>query len=126
MKEQEGTHMAIQDKYDLLRIIRQQKIDDSLEPRIAWYREMREHHPIYYNQDLQVWEVFRYKDVQKVLLDHADSSVKKTIPDHFPSTLGKADPPRHRQLHCVGAGNAASEGCVDQHCRTRRFPPGNN
>ncbi len=93
--------MAIQDKSELPRIMQRQKIGDSLESRIAWYREMREHHPIYYNQDLQVWEVFRYKDVQKVLLDHADYSVKKTLPEHFPSTLGKADPPRHRQLRSL-------------------------
>lgn len=93
--------MAIQDKSELPRDILRQTIGDSLEARIAWYRDMREQHPVYYNQDLQVWEVFRYKDVQKVLLDHADYSISKTLPEHFPSTLGKAEPPRHRQLRSL-------------------------
>ncbi|HEY1348264.1 MAG TPA: cytochrome P450 [Ktedonobacteraceae bacterium] len=93
--------MAVQDKSELPRDLLRQSIGDSLESRIAWYREMLEHHPVYYNQDLQVWEVFRYKDVQKVLLDHADYSVNKTLPEHFPSTLGKAEPPRHRQLRSL-------------------------
>lgn len=93
--------MAIQNKSELPRDTLRQKIGTSLEARIAWYQEMRENHPVHYNQDLQVWEVFRYKDVQKVLLDHADYSVKNTLPEHFPSTLGKADPPRHRQLRSL-------------------------
>lgn len=93
--------MTIQDKSKLPRTTLRQKIGDSMESRIAWYREMRENHPVYYNQEHQVWEVFRYRDVQKVLLDHADYSVKKTLPENFPSTLGKADPPRHRQLRSL-------------------------
>src|ERR1700730_19123699 len=93
--------MAIQDKSELPRNILRQKTGDSMESRIAWYREMRENQPVHYNQDLQVWEVFRYKDVQRVLLDHADYSVKKTLPEHFRSTLGKSEPPRHRQLRSL-------------------------
>lgn len=93
--------MAIQNKSELPRDILRRKIGNSVEARIAWYREMRENHPVYYNEELQVWEVFRYKDVQKVLLDHADYSVRNTIPEHFPSTLGKSEPPRHRQLRSL-------------------------
>ncbi|BCL83679.1 putative cytochrome P450 YjiB [Ktedonobacteria bacterium brp13] len=93
--------MAIQDKSELPRNMMQQKIGDSVESRITWYREMRENQPVHYNQDLQVWEVFRYKDVQRVLLDHVDYSVKKTLPENFPSTLGKSEPPRHRQLRSL-------------------------
>lgn len=93
--------MTIRDKSELPRTLLREKIGDSIEARIAWYREMRENHPVYYNQDLQMWEVFRYKDVQKVLLDHADYSVKGTLPANFPSTLGKSDPPRHRQLRSL-------------------------
>ena len=62
---------------------------------------MRETQPVTYNQEHKVWEVFRYKDVQRVLLDYADYSVKKTMPENFPSTLGKNDPPRHRQLRAL-------------------------
>ena len=99
-KERAGK-MAIQNKSELPRDLLRQKTGDSVEARIAWFREMRENHPVYYNEDLQIWEVFRYKDVQKVLLDHADYSMKQTMPENFPSTLGKADPPRHRQLRSL-------------------------
>lgn len=93
--------MEIQDQSALPRDILRQQIGDSVESRIAWYRHMRETQPISYNQTLKVWDVFRYKDVQRVLLDHADYSIKKTMPDHFPSTLGKSEPPRHRQLRSL-------------------------
>lgn len=77
--------MTIQDKSELPRTTLHQKIGNSLESRIAWYRKMRENHPVHYNQEHQdnqehqVWEVFRYRDVQRVLLDHADFSVN--VPD---------------------------------------------
>lgn len=93
--------MDIQDQSELPRDLLRQERGNSIEARIAWYREMRETQPVTYNQEHKVWEVFRYKDVQRVLLDHADYSVKKTMPENFPSTLGKNDPPRHRQLRAL-------------------------
>lgn len=93
--------MTVQDKSELPRDTLRQTIGDSLEARIAWFRTMREQHPVHYNEDLQVWEVFRYTDVQQVLLDHADYSTNNTLPEHFPSTLGKTEPPRHRQLRSL-------------------------
>ena len=93
--------MDIQDQSELPRDIRHKETGDSVESRVAWYRKMRETQPVYYNQDHKVWEVFRYKDVQRVLLDHADYSVNKTMPENFPSTLGKSEPPRHRQLRSL-------------------------
>jgi cytochrome P450 len=93
--------MDVQNKSELSRDILREKIGDSVESRIAWYREMRENQPVHYNQEHNIWEVFRYKDVQRVLLDHADYSVKNTLPEHFPSTLGKSELPRHRQLRSL-------------------------
>jgi cytochrome P450 family 109 len=42
--------------------------------------------------------VFRYKDVEQVLLDYATFSVDKSLPESFPSALGISDPPQHQRL----------------------------
>lgn len=93
--------MDIQEQAELPRDFLRKERGNSIEERIIWYREMRENQPVYFDQDHKVWEVFRYKDVQSVLRDHADYSVKMTLPENFPSTLGKADPPRHRELRSL-------------------------
>jgi cytochrome P450 len=93
--------MDIQEQTELPRDILRQERGNSLESRITWYRAMRETQPVYYNQEHKIWEVFRYKDVQRVLLDHADYSIKMTLPEQFPSTLGRSEPPRHRQLRSL-------------------------
>ncbi|HEX7733741.1 MAG TPA: cytochrome P450 [Ktedonobacteraceae bacterium] len=93
--------MDIQDQSELSRDMLPQEMADSVESRIVWYREMRESQPVRYDQKNKVWEVFRYKDVQRVLLDHAEYSMNGTIPANFPSTLGRSDPPRHRQLRSL-------------------------
>jgi cytochrome P450 len=38
------------------------------------YRIMRKEHPVYFNPELQFWQVFCYDDVQRVLSDHASFS----------------------------------------------------
>lgn len=93
--------MDTQNQSELPRDILPQEYRDSIEARIAWYRKMRETQPVYYNQTYNIWEVFRYKDVQRVLLDHAEYSVNNTFPENFPGTLGKSEPPRHRQLRSL-------------------------
>ena len=35
-----------------------------------WYRQMREHNPVYFNEERGSWAVFRYNDVQRVLTDY--------------------------------------------------------
>ena len=79
---------------DLLR----SELGPSLESQVAWYHHMQETQPIRYRPEYHLWEVFRYKDVQQVLLDYATFSVEKSQPENFPSVLGRSDPPDHRRL----------------------------
>jgi cytochrome P450 len=72
--------------------------ESSVESQIAWYHQMQETQPIHYRPEYNLWEVFRYKDVEQVLLDHATFSIVGSLPEGFPSALGKSDPPRHRQI----------------------------
>jgi len=45
----------------------------SLDP-FPWYRMMRESNPVYYDQENELWNVFRYKDTQHILTDPATFS----------------------------------------------------
>ena len=81
----------------------------SLNP-FPWYREMREAQPVYYDQENELWNVFRYDDTQRILTDPTTFSSevaqrmmteeeKKQMTGE-PSILG-LDPPRHRQLRSL-------------------------
>ena len=66
----------------------------------AWYRSIRESQPVFYDTESGAWLVFRYDDVQQILLDPATFSSRRDDPSDNPlgaSILG-SDPPRHRQL----------------------------
>ncbi len=81
----------------------------SLDP-FSWYREMRESHPIYFDKENELWNVFRYEDTQRILTDPTTFSsevVQRTMTDEErkmvtgePSILS-LDPPRHRQLRSL-------------------------
>jgi cytochrome P450 len=70
----------------------------STQERAAWYHEMQANQPVHYRPEHDLWEVFRYNDVQRVLRDHAAFSVESSLPADFPSALGKSEPPHHQQL----------------------------
>ncbi len=70
----------------------------SVEAQIAWYHQMQETQPVHYRPEYNMWEIFRYKDVEQVLLDHATFSVVGSQIEGFPTAFGKYDPPRHRQI----------------------------
>ena len=66
------------------------------------YRELREHFPIYYSEQREIWVVSRYADVRAALLD-ADTwaSGQGTVPSGFLSDkpmLISEDPPYHTHL----------------------------
>lgn len=73
----------------------------------AWYKEMRENHPVYYHEDQQVWNVFQYKEVNQVLSDPKTFSSKRdrtrsAVPQ--PDTrvnLNSSDAPRHRDIRSL-------------------------
>jgi cytochrome P450 family 109 len=73
------------------------ELGPSVEERVAWYHHMQETQPIRYRPEYNTWEVFRYKDVQQVLFDHATFSSEKK-PTKVPFILAMTDPPRHHQL----------------------------
>lgn len=71
------------------------------------YRELREESPLLFDAAQEVWHVFRYDDVQRVLSEHPVFSSRMRAgrePDQnhlFASSLISTDPPRHRQLRSL-------------------------
>jgi cytochrome P450 len=71
-----------------------------------WYRQMRETQPVFFDQNMQVWNIFRYDDVTRVLNDHAtfSSEQNRFVPAEYrdvspiSSSIVRMDPPRHRKL----------------------------
>src|SRR6266487_1535738 len=74
-----------------------------------WYRSMRATQPVFYDPQYNVWHVFRYNDVERVLTEYATfSSDPRTMewegpPGEAPilSSILRMDPPRHRQLRSL-------------------------
>ncbi|MBO0781718.1 MAG: cytochrome P450 [Ktedonobacteraceae bacterium] len=72
----------------------------------GWYRQMRETQPVFFDQNVQGWHLFRYEDVARVLSDHATFSSDESnfLPPEYrnatpiSSSLLRMDPPRHRKL----------------------------
>ena len=81
-----------------------------LEP-FGWYREMRRKAPVRYDEERELWDVFRYQDVKRVLDDdEAFSSDPRNMPDFgrereerspVLDTMLFADPPEHDRLRGV-------------------------
>ena len=71
-----------------------------------WYRQMRETQPVSFDQNMQIWNLFRYEDVALVLSDHAtfSSEQNRFVPPEYrdvspiSSSIVRMDPPRHHQL----------------------------
>ncbi len=76
------------------------EMGNTTEERAAWYRHMQATEPICFHPEYNLWEVFRYKDVEQVLLNHGTFSSDFVrivgLPDI--DDLGNTDPPRHQQL----------------------------
>jgi cytochrome P450 len=73
----------------------------------VWYKEMREKSPVYYDAKQDVWNVFSYEHVKRVLFDHQLFSNKKErslIPTpRFDnrSNVNFVDPPEHRSRRAL-------------------------
>jgi cytochrome P450 len=59
---------------------------------------MQETQPVHYRPEYNLWEIFRYKDIEQVLLDYATFSIDRALPEGLQSALVRCDPPKHRQL----------------------------
>src|SRR2546421_342469 len=69
-------------------------------PRVyAWFEQMRSNQPVFRAEQMPIWQVFRYEDVQTVITDHHRFSSEATFGDSFlANTLVTTDPPDHRKL----------------------------
>ncbi|WP_323174611.1 cytochrome P450 [Natrialba sp. PRR66] len=85
-----------------------------------WYAEMRAEDPVRFDEQREMWDIFRYEDVDRVLKDHDAFTARRTREDNeFSSdaeddtgmlqTMITVDPPEHNRLR----------GFVDE-----RFQPG--
>src|SRR5919197_2196675 len=95
-------------------------LQQSLNP-FPFYAQMRKFHPIVYDEENEVWGIFRYNDIQSILTAYRNfsSDVQKLVnirqdqeiqkvqlQDHkkrrpLRSSLLTSDPPRHSQLRRV-------------------------
>lgn len=50
------------------KLLGKQALGEPYEP-FEWYKEMREKEPIYFNSQADMWNVFLYEDVKRVLED---------------------------------------------------------
>jgi cytochrome P450 len=73
------------------------------EERAAWFHKMQETRPISFQAEYDLWEVFRYADIQRVLLEHETFSSEYVRIAGLPDVddLGNTDPPRHQQLRTL-------------------------
>jgi cytochrome P450 len=66
----------------------------------AQFEEMRSLHPVYRDEHLPIWQIFRYEDVATVLTDHTrfSSHAFAGTGSFLADTLIAKDPPDHRKL----------------------------
>nr|WP_295972967.1 cytochrome P450 [uncultured Bacillus sp.] len=100
---------------------------------LHWYKEMLEHHPVYYHELTDTWNVFRYEDVKQVLSNYEYfSSVgerttifvgtkhKQPKPSH-PTNLTLVDPPQHRKSRSLFAAAFTPRRLSDWEPRIRQI-----
>lgn len=73
--------------------------DRQLAP-FEWYATMRQEAPVRYDPQREVWDVFRYEDVDRVLTDHEVFSTEVDDDDQslVSKTMARSDPPDHERL----------------------------
>jgi len=87
--------------------------DASPEAQATWYRYMQATQPVRYQPEHDLWEVFRYDDVQRVLTEHATFSANVLL-EGFPDVDSlNSDPPYHRRFRTL-AGKAFTPRMVSQ------------
>lgn len=74
----------------------------------AWYKEMREKNPVYYDAEQEVWNVFLYDHCKRVLFDYQLFSSKKErtfnpvpIDKSNRINLTSYDPPEHKKRRAL-------------------------
>lgn len=61
-----------------------------------WYRHMRETEPVHYSEQMKIWHVFRYEDIQRILSDAQTFSSASAHGDTYrQASFLHMDPPAH-------------------------------
>lgn len=85
-----------------------------------YYQQMRERQPVFYDQEQQMWQVFRYADVERVYTDYPTFSSQTAccpITTQFHSFYRMEDPPdlqRYRSLVSFPFTPLAVERLIDR------------
>ncbi|WP_330631945.1 cytochrome P450 [Halocatena halophila] len=85
---------------------------ESQERKLApfdWYRQMRSETPVRYDEERDVWDVFRYDETNQVLEDYETFSSERPVTTETETEYGtfatdlmiNTDPPRHDELRDV-------------------------
>src|SRR6266567_3502710 len=66
----------------------------------TWFEEMRTQQPVFYDERMHLWQVFRYEDVSAVITDYNrfSSQAFGVTGSFLKDTLISKDPPDHRKL----------------------------
>lgn len=69
------------------------------------YRHCRENDPITYDEDFHMWQLYRYQDIQQVLLNPGlfSSEQGELVGGFVAQSMVSMDPPRHRTLHSLAS-----------------------
>jgi cytochrome P450 len=75
---------------------------DQLNPS---YRHFRETNPITYNEQSHMWQLYRYQDIQQVLLNPTlfSSEQGELVGGFIAQSMVSMDPPRQRTLHLLAS-----------------------
>ena len=76
-----------------------QRLED-IPQTFSWFEEMRVHHPVFKDERMRLWQVFRYEDVLAVISDYSrfSSQAYDFSGGFLSNTLITKDPPDHRKL----------------------------
>ncbi|WP_439873458.1 cytochrome P450 [Bacillus mycoides] len=84
------------------KMIGKKALEDPYEP-FAWYKEMREKEPICFNTQADMWNVFLYDDVKRVLEDkeYFSNIMPEEKKPPFPQSILGMDQPKHTQIRSI-------------------------
>ncbi|HEU5379836.1 MAG TPA: cytochrome P450 [Ktedonobacteraceae bacterium] len=70
--------------------------------QLDWFAKMRANHPVFYDEQTRLWQIFRYEDVKRALTDYhifSSEAVPGFSEETFLSdTIVAKDPPDHRKM----------------------------
>lgn len=99
--------MASPENVILVHEISKLKTKEELWNPYEWYQFMRDNHPVHYDEEQDVWNVFLYDDVNRVLSDYRLFSSRRerrqfAIPPlETRININSTDPPEHRNVRSI-------------------------